>query len=134
VRAQPVAAATQPTDTAPMDLGPFNRLTAGDPEFAHDLAGTFAASGRQQLLEINRALEAADRGALARAAHKLKGASANLHAQALVDLTARLEVEAGAAQLTQLRQLGDAVQHEFNRTNDFLIGSLPPRGKTGSDA
>jgi HPt (histidine-containing phosphotransfer) domain-containing protein len=104
----------------PLDLGRFNCLTDGDREFADDLATTFAASGNQQLADIGKALEAADRVAVARAAHKLKGASANIYAEPLAELAARLEMEAPNAQLGQLQQVSEALRNEFNRTNDFL--------------
>ena len=109
----------------PLDLARFNDLTSGDPDFASDLATTFVASGNEQLAEINKALETSDRGAVARAAHKLKGASANIHARPLAELAARLEAEAPNADLGQLQQVSEALRHEFNRTNDFLADSLP---------
>jgi HPt (histidine-containing phosphotransfer) domain-containing protein len=111
-------------ESVPVDLARFNRLTDGDMEFARDLAATFAASGNQQFLEIGTALAAADRGALARAAHKLKGASANIYAQELTDLAARLEAEAPGAEPAQLQRVSDALRQEFNRTNEFLAGTL----------
>jgi len=109
----------------PVDLGRFNRLVDGDLEFANDLATTFAASGHQQLTEIGKALETADRVAVARAAHKLKGASANIYAEPLAELAARLEMEAPNADLGQLQQVSQALRDEFNRTNDFLAESVP---------
>jgi two-component system, sensor histidine kinase and response regulator len=113
------------TPQVPLDLGRFNRLTDGDLEFAKDLATTFAASGNQQLAEIGKALETPDRGAVARAAHKLKGAAANIYAQPLAELAERLETQAPNADLGQLQQTSEALRHEFNRTNDFLAGNLP---------
>ena len=114
-----------PSTDVPLDLGQFNRLTDGDTEFASDLAATFAASGNQQLAEIDKALETSDRSAVARAAHKLKGACANIYAEPLAALAARLEAEAPHAHLAQLHQVSEALRHEFNRTNDFLSDSLP---------
>ena len=115
-----------PCTDVPLDLARFNDLTAGDPEFAGDLATTFVASGNEQLAEISKALETSDRGAIARAAHKLKGASADIHARPLAQLAARLETEAPNADLGQLQQVSEALRHEFNRANDFLAASLPP--------
>ena len=112
----------------PLDLARFNHLTGGDQEFARDLATTFVASGHQQLAEIGKALETSDRGAVARAAHKLKGASVNIYAQPLAELAARLETEAHDADLGQLQQVSEALRHEFNRTNEFLADSLPDTG------
>src|SRR3954453_22932301 len=115
-----------PSTDVPLDLARFNHLTAGDPDFASDLATTFVASGNEQLAEISKALESADRGAVARAAHELKGASANIYAPPLAELAARLEREAPSADLRQLQQVSEALRHEFNRTNDFLAASLQP--------
>ncbi len=114
-------------DTAvPVDLGQFNRLTDGDAEFARDLVSTFTSSGQQQLLDIGKALEATDRIALARAAHKLKGAAANIYAQALAGLAARLEAEAPTADPHRLSSVTDALGEQFTRTNAYLAANLPP--------
>jgi HPt (histidine-containing phosphotransfer) domain-containing protein len=119
-----------PGTRVPLDLGRFNRLTGGDSGFASELATTFAASGNQQLAEIGKALETADRGAIARAAHSLKGASANIYAQPLAELAARLETQAPDADPGQLQEVSEALRHEFNRTNDFLAASLPAADAT----
>ena len=52
-------------------------------------------------------------------------ASANIYAQALTELAARLESAAPAADLLQLQQVSEALRQEFNRTNEFLADSLP---------
>jgi HPt (histidine-containing phosphotransfer) domain-containing protein len=122
------------TNSVPIDLGRLNRLTDGDPEFARDLAVTFEGSGNQQLVEIGTALATQDRGGIARAAHKLKGASANIYAQALADLAARLETAAPVEDFAQLQRVTDALRYEFNHTNEFLMASLPPQFKAASDA
>jgi two-component system, sensor histidine kinase and response regulator len=122
------------TNSVPIDLGRLNRLTEGDPEFARDLAATFEGSGNQQLVDIGAALAVQDRGALARAAHKLKGASANIYAQALSDLAARLEIEASLADFAQLQRVSDALRQEFEHTNEFLVASLPPQINAASNA
>lgn len=116
--------------TVPVDLGRFNRLTDGDLEFARDLATTFIASGNQQLIDISKALEASDRASVARAAHKLKGASANIYAQVLADLAARLETEAPTAEVADLAQVSEALRHEFDRTSGFLMDSIPSQVNT----
>ncbi len=87
-----------------VDLARLNEITDGDPDFAHELAATFVASGEQVLQEIRDALAGVDRSALGRAAHKLKGASANIHAEALRDLAYALETQ--AANLDQPRLEG----------------------------
>lgn len=112
---------------APVDLERLNQLTDGDLDFTRELASTFSDSGHQQLAEIGRALDACDRAAIARAAHKLKGASANIYAQALAELAARLEAEAHTGEITHLRQVSAALLQEFTRTNELLSGSAQGR-------
>lgn len=113
---------------APLDLEHLNRLTDGDPDFTRELASAFSDSGHQQLAEIEKALVAADRAAIARAAHKLKGAAANVYAGALTELAARLETAAPTSEIAHLRELSAALRQELERTNEFLSGIAPLQG------
>ncbi len=116
----------------PIDLGRLNELTAGDAEFAHELASTFVASGEQVLTEIDAAIAAFDRSALSRAAHKLKGASANVHANALCTLALSLESQAAQLDQPSLKQLIADLRHEFERAAEFLRAQAPaPAAKAG---
>jgi two-component system, sensor histidine kinase and response regulator len=119
-RVQPAASARALEQPAPADLGPLNELTGGDTEFACELVETFSASGAQVLSEIATALTTTDRKALARAAHKLRGASANIHCYVLRDLAGQLEQEAAAADEDTLRAIADRLGLEFRRAESFL--------------
>ena len=109
-------------------LARLNEITEGDPEFAFELASTFIASGEQVLEEVRAALAAFDRPALSRAAHKLKGASANIHADPLRELAYALETQASRLDQPRLKELieraGDA---EFERAAEFLRVHAPRR-------
>lgn len=116
----------------PVDLAKLNELTAGDVEFLHELASTFVASGEQVLSEIEAAIGAFDRTALGRAAHKLKGASANIHANALCALALALESQAAQLDQPSLRALIADLRHEFERAAEFLKTQAPaPAAKAG---
>ena len=116
----------------PIDLARLNELTAGDAEFAHELASTFVASGEQVLNEIDAAIGAFDRSALSRAAHKLKGASANIHANALCTLALALESQAAQLDQPSLKALIADLRHEFERAAEFLKTQAPaPAAKAG---
>jgi two-component system sensor histidine kinase/response regulator len=105
---------------APVDLGEFQRITDGDQAFAQELVTTFISSGEQQMAEIGVALSQTDRAALAKAAHKLKGACANIHAHALQSLAGRLEIDSVAAEMRSLEQGYALLRREFDRVKAFL--------------
>ena len=105
---------------APVDLGEFQRLTDGDQAFAQELVSTFIVSGEQQLTEIAAALAQNDGAAVARAAHKLKGACANIHANGLTSLAERLEIDSAAADAQTLEQGNALLRREFARVKAFL--------------
>jgi CheY-like chemotaxis protein len=115
----PQTASTE-AGTAPVDLARLNELTDGDPEFTQELAVTFIASGEQVIAELHAAMEAFDRTALSRSAHKLKGASANIHANRLRDLSFELESRAAQMDQAQIKALLVTLNDEFKRAGDFL--------------
>jgi two-component system sensor histidine kinase/response regulator len=73
-------------------------IAGGDAEFVAELIDAFLTSGEEALSEIMAAAAINDGEALSRAAHKLKGASANLHLDALTRLAQSLEVSAKSGQ------------------------------------
>jgi signal transduction histidine kinase/CheY-like chemotaxis protein len=105
---------------APVDLRGFQSLTDGDQIFAQELVTTFILSGEQQLDEIAAALAQNQRAAVARAAHKLKGACANIHAHALKSLAERMESDSAAADARLLDQGNALLRREFERVKAFL--------------
>jgi signal transduction histidine kinase/CheY-like chemotaxis protein len=116
---------------APVDLGEFHRITDGDSAFAQELIAAFISSGEQQLSEIAAAIAQNDCTGLARAAHKLKGASANIHARALKSLAERLEIDSAATQARNLHQGNVLLRREFDRVKQFLSDpSVVPQPST----
>jgi CheY-like chemotaxis protein len=111
--------------SVPVDLARLHQLTDGDAEFARELASTFLLSGEQILAEIHAAIARTDRIALGRAAHKLKGASANIHAQPLCDLAQVLEQQTVPLEPEACRALLQRLREEFHRTASFLDAQLP---------
>ena len=101
---------------APVDLSEFQKVTDGDPVFAQELVAAFIESGEQQLAEIAAALARSERAVVAKAAHKFKGACANIHANALKSLAERMEIDSVAA---------DA--HALDRGNASLQTRIRPR-------
>jgi two-component system sensor histidine kinase/response regulator len=109
-----------PNPGPPVDLSGFGSITGGDKTFAQELVATFIASGEQQLAEISYAVATPNRAALAKAAHKLKGASANIHAHGLKALAEQMESESGAADAGALQRWDALLRQEFERVRQFL--------------
>ncbi|MEA3160386.1 MAG: hypothetical protein QOD95_1934, partial [Gammaproteobacteria bacterium] len=116
--AQPPAPAATPKP--PVDLRGFQSITNGDDAFAQELAATFIASGELQLAEMAAAAARTNRVALARAAHQLKGACANIHAHALKALAERMENESAAGDAHALERCNALLRQEFERVKQFL--------------
>jgi CheY-like chemotaxis protein/HPt (histidine-containing phosphotransfer) domain-containing protein len=69
-------------------------VSGADPDFESELIDAFIASGDQTMEDMRIAIATGDLGALSRAAHRFKGACANLHIEFLASLAQ--EIEAGA--------------------------------------
>ncbi len=120
------AIAADATDThVPVDLARLNAVVDGDREFLRELVAAFLSSGEAVLDEMRAALQAHDRRTLGRAAHKLKGASANIHALVLMELASALEAQAASVDQTKLKQMVDTLVQEFARTGAFLNENTP---------
>ncbi|MDY6945981.1 MAG: PAS domain-containing protein [Pseudomonadota bacterium] len=109
----------------PVNLARLNELTDGDPEFTRELVETFVASGEQVMAEARAALVALDRMGLSRIAHKLKGASANIHAEPLRNLSHTLEAQASSLDQQRLNELVTQLAGELERAKDFLNQYAP---------
>ncbi|MGH8187641.1 MAG: response regulator, partial [Steroidobacteraceae bacterium] len=130
---QPGTAAAPAAENVPVDLARLHEITDADPEFVRELTETFVASGQQVLEEIDAALERFDRPALSRAAHKLKGAGANIHAAPLRDLAFALETQAASLDQPRLKELIGQLAAEFAHAAEFLRSeaAMPQQAKTG---
>jgi CheY-like chemotaxis protein len=116
----PAVAGVSAALTAPIDLEHLRKLSDDDAEFTAELVALYMESSASVLDEIRTAQAHADRNAIARAAHKLKGASANVCANAIRDIASRLE--SGSASMTseQLDASICGLSTETGRLRDFL--------------
>jgi two-component system sensor histidine kinase/response regulator len=122
------AAAAPPAPAAnlkpPVDLRGFRSITNDDEAFAQELAITFIASGEQQLADMAAAAAQSNRMALARSAHQLKGACANIHAHALKALAERMENDSVSGDARALEHCNALLRQEFERVKQFLSDPL----------
>jgi two-component system sensor histidine kinase/response regulator len=108
-----------------VDLAGLREVTDGDAEFTAELLTTFYASVEQILSEIDSHLAAGDRARIASAAHKLKGAGANIHAHVLAAAAARLEHEAPELSADELHASIERLGAVARDTMDFLRSIRP---------
>ena len=108
-QAQPVtdevaaALLTSTSASSAIDFLKLDELTAGDTGFMRELTDAFVSSGQQALEEMRTHIAAGTSEQLSKAAHKLKGASANIYAKALSDLCCVLETDCSTLQPQQQR-------------------------------
>jgi two-component system sensor histidine kinase/response regulator len=98
----------------------LDEIAGGDTEFIGELINAFVMGGEEALREMNAAAQANDRAALGRAAHKLKGASANLHADGLAAMAQALEHSAKVGRDHDSRDAIVKIAAEFQRTAEAL--------------
>ncbi len=98
---------------APIDLHRWAEVIGGDHEFGRELADTFSASATSVLTEMQACI--GNRSQLQRAAHKLKGASSNVHATCLKQLCMAVEVGAHLLEEQRLLEYFDRMACEIQR-------------------
>jgi len=121
-----------PTCDAPVDLATLNEMTGGDIEFAADLVDSYIGSSGELLRKIRDGFARGDRHELARAAHQLAGASANVYAAPLCELCSGLELGSTTATAAQLDQHIAGVAAELARVTDILANMVGDRASVSA--
>ncbi len=111
---------TAPAPLAAIDFTQLQELAAGDDDFIRSVADSFANSSKALLTAIRAAAAHDDRRQLARAVHQLKGASANLYAEAASALCAELEAQATTLTATQISEKIARLSAEIERASTAL--------------
>ena len=124
-RPEAVAAVRQPVAVEqradePVDWQNLLASADGDREFTDDLAQIFIESGDSTLREIRDALTRGDLVAVGKAAHALKGSSANMRAAATSEAASRLEAAARQGEAEKLQDLEGQLRQELVRAIDYL--------------
>jgi HPt (histidine-containing phosphotransfer) domain-containing protein len=107
-----------------IDLQGIENLRALNPddndEFLREIVALFLEDMPQRLAELDRSLAAADAPTFVRAAHSIKGSSANLGALALRAAAEHLEHHSAKQGLTEVTALVAQVKTEFARAQTEL--------------
>jgi HPt (histidine-containing phosphotransfer) domain-containing protein len=105
----------------PQAIESLRALNPGDnDEFLREIAGIFLEDTPHRLAELDESLTASDISKFTRAAHSIKGSSANLGAIALRAAAEKLEHEARTKGLSGVAALIEQVKSEFSRAQGEL--------------
>lgn len=97
-------------------------LNPGDnDEFLREITGIFLEDTPQRIAELDESLATADVPRFTRAAHSIKGSSANLGAMALRAVAEKLEHEARTQGLAGVSPLLTSLKQEFDRAQGALV-------------
>ncbi len=109
---------------APIDMAELLDRCMGDRKFLAVVLGLFSKWIGPALEEVDAALRGKDADALARAAHGVKGAAANVSATAASRIAARLEEISRGGAATEMELWVDALKRELERCAAFARQTL----------
>ena len=111
-------------DSSVLDPQAIENLRALNPgdndEFLREIAGIFLDDTPQRILELDQSALAGDVARFTRAAHSIKGSSANIGATSLRLVAERLENQSRTAGLVGAAPLVAQVKAEYDRTQVAL--------------
>ena len=112
----------------PLAIENLRALNPGDnDEFLREIVGIFLEDTPQRITELDQSLKAGDVPKFTRAAHSIKGSSANLGAMALRFVAEKLEHESRTNGLGAVTAHVDSVKAEFDRARAELDKLVKPR-------
>jgi histidine phosphotransfer protein HptB len=117
----------EPSAIDPQAIENLRALNPGDnDEFLREIAGIFLEDTPQRIAELDQSLAAGDAAKFTRAAHSIKGSSANLGAMDLRAVAEKLEHQSRTDGLDGVSPLIAQLKVEFGRADlelKKLIGS-----------
>jgi HPt (histidine-containing phosphotransfer) domain-containing protein len=112
---------SDPAVIDPQTIENLRSLNPGDnDEFLREIAGIFFEDTPQRLAELDQSLAAGDVTRFTRAAHSIKGSSANLGANLLKIAAEKLEYQSRTAGLSGVEPLVAQLKSEFSRAEVAL--------------
>ena len=124
--ARPGMAGAEPASgEPPLDSITLNQYTGGDEELRREILRDFLAANAADAVALREALAGEDVAAIARAAHRVKGASRMIGAQPFADVAERIEAAAWTGDRAAVR----GCVTEFEREQARLVECL--RAETG---
>jgi HPt (histidine-containing phosphotransfer) domain-containing protein len=113
---------SEPTPIDPDAIANLRDLNPGDGgEFLREIIAIYIEDTPKRVAEMRAALAAGDTPSFARAAHTIKGSSANVGAAVLKSVAERLESLARKEGLGGVATLVDDCEREFERAKEELL-------------
>jgi histidine phosphotransfer protein HptB len=109
----------------PQAIEDLRALNPDDGSFLRELIQIYLGDSPQQMAEIESSLAKGDAPRLTRAAHSLKGSSANFGAGQLRALCEKIEQLGRSAALAEIPALLPELKAEYDRVKVALEGHLP---------
>ncbi len=120
----PAPAENPAPESGPIDYPSLLRRCMGKEELAARLVGKLVAQAGRDREEIAEAMQQGNAEVLAAAAHRLKGASANVAAEGLRRVALELEARARSGQLAACAGIVDRLQQEIARLVNAHRGGI----------
>jgi HPt (histidine-containing phosphotransfer) domain-containing protein len=113
----------------PLAIQSLRDLCPGDNDaFLREMVEVFVADTPLRIAELEESLASDDGVRFTRAAHSIKGSSANLGASALKAVAERVERESRARPIAQLAPMVEEIRAEFARARAELERLAAPGG------
>ena len=110
----------------PKAIDELRALNPDDPSFLRELIQIYLDDSPKQIAEVEAALAAGDAPKLTRAAHSLKGSSANFGASPLRAIAEQVEHLGRASNLAAVPERLPELKAEYDRVKAALEALLPP--------
>jgi CheY-like chemotaxis protein/nitrogen-specific signal transduction histidine kinase/HPt (histidine-containing phosphotransfer) domain-containing protein len=120
----PASPAVAPVEDAPVDMSRLLDLTDGDQDNLRELVTLYLNQTKDQLAQLEAAVQADTAQEVRRLAHSCAGASATCGVRRIVPLLRELEREGFEGRLTSAAQLSRQASEEFERIRRFLEAYL----------
>jgi HPt (histidine-containing phosphotransfer) domain-containing protein len=107
-------------ELAMVDVAALASLVGGDQQFRNELVANYIANSNSLLADLEHAVARSDARAIARLAHRLKGASGSICAKVAAEAARRLETAAGSGDGAALASLLADVRRSLSDTVECL--------------
>ncbi|MBD3287342.1 hypothetical protein GF337_00925 [candidate division KSB1 bacterium] len=104
-------------------LAAVNKRFQGDLSFYKSITGVFLKTTRENIENIRHAIKNDDMEKIRFSAHYIKGGAANIGAEEIREIAAKIESMEKDVISVRLESLLQAVETEMKRLNDFISGS-----------
>jgi HPt (histidine-containing phosphotransfer) domain-containing protein len=105
----------------------------GEQEFIDEMVELFSITGAEQIRDVRSAIGHANAGALAKSAHKLKGACLGMFATTMAELADTLEQAGKSARLEHASELLTKLEVAMGETTEQMRTVRTTMARTSSD-